>query len=495
MNTNQTISSRWKSNALQLAVYAATACLFVAPFRGATGLRAGLLVLAFLLIVLAAIANNIVSRHIVGRSTISFPGGALCSTPGTTSGNKSTTFTWLANMPPSIAFATAAWALALMIGSALSDNPIRSLSSWKGDVLTPLLALIVFYTLTRSIDDAKRWLVALFLGLSGLTGAAIFNVFVPVDALNMPAFGGVGAYSTWLITLCSLLPLAWSCWSAWPAQAEPQVEHYAPPSPTPIPQAPLLARCLTIIAMVMILGSGFLTTNRAIWICFGIMLMVFAMMSIYATPNPDTESTLPKGSGLALRWVRMIALVIVGGVVFTTLFFATSEMRFNGNPPGGGGAVEMITHDNRAVIWKEAVELIAAKPFTGYGYGRETLEEVMSARFTQPLDKALFIQGHNIVLNQLLQIGIIGAVLLIAIFANLFVVFANLLRGNIFMQTVGFCGVLLVVGVFARNMVDDFFIRQNAILFWAITGMLLALREVGKPSEHIERTQPEKHGS
>ena len=107
-------------------------------------------------------------------------------------------------------------------------------------------------------------------------------------------------------------------------------------------------------------------------------------------------------------------------------------------------------------------------------------------RFTLPLDKALFIQGHNMVLNQLLQIGVIGAALLIAMFASLLLVFANMLRGSVCRQTVGLCGVLLVVGVFARNMVDDFFIRQNAILFWAIVGMLLGLSEGGESSEGNE---------
>ncbi len=467
-----------------VAVYAATACLFVAPFRGATGLRAGLLALAFLLIVLVAIADNIANHSTVKQSTDS------------ENANKSTKRSWHASMPRSITYSTAAWGLALLIGSALSDDPMRSMGSWKGDVLTPLLALFVFFALTRSMNDAKRWLMALFLGLIGLTGAAIFNVFVPVDALTMPAFGGVGAYSAWLVTLCALLPLAWLLWPSWPSLPW-QDDVHSPSAQVTLPKTPALARCLTVMAMVMILVSAFLTTNRAIWICFGVMLVTFAATSIYASHNPDAKSKLSKSSKTSMpasRWLRMIALVVVGGVVFTTLFFATTEMRFHGQPPGGGGAVEMVTHDNRGVIWKEALELIAAKPLTGYGYGRETLEEIMSARFTQPLDKALFIQGHNMALNQMLQIGVIGAVLLITLFANLFFVFANMLRRNIFMQTLGLCGLLLVVGVFARNMVDDFFIRQNAILFWAIVGMLLGLSGIDKSSDSGERSQSEKRG-
>jgi uncharacterized membrane protein YjjP (DUF1212 family) len=37
----------------------------------------------------------------------------------------------------------------------------------------------------------------------------------------------------------------------------------------------------------------------------------------------------------------------------------------------------------------------------------------------------------------------------------------------------GICGVMLVVGVVARNLTNDFFQRDLALLFWSIAGMLL----------------------
>ena len=39
----------------------------------------------------------------------------------------------------------------------------------------------------------------------------------------------------------------------------------------------------------------------------------------------------------------------------------------------------------------------------------------------------------------------------------------------------GVCGIALVLGVFLRNMVNDMFVRDQALLFWALNGMLLGL--------------------
>jgi hypothetical protein len=42
-----------------------------------------------------------------------------------------------------------------------------------------------------------------------------------------------------------------------------------------------------------------------------------------------------------------------------------------------------------------------------------------------------------------------------------------------------------VAGVFLKNMTDDFFVRENALLFWALVGMSLGYakrRSLAKPA-------------
>ena len=45
----------------------------------------------------------------------------------------------------------------------------------------------------------------------------------------------------------------------------------------------------------------------------------------------------------------------------------------------------------------------------------------------------------------------------------------------------GICGVSLVVGVVGRNLTNDFFQRDLALLFWSIAGMLLGY------AQHVHR--------
>jgi O-antigen ligase len=418
MHSGNTTSTQWTT----AATVAAGLCLLVAPYRSTTGWRAGLLVLAILFIGFAAIARR-----------------DVC---------------WALPRPSRTLYIIGAWATALLMACLISADRWHQVNSWKAEIFTPLLSLFVFFALTKTLNDIRRWLVLLFLGLIGLTYLVILNAIDPIGVVAMPAFGGVGPYSTWLVTLCSLLPIAWHLEIS---QAKSSKRSFA--------------KKIVPLAILLILVSAFLTTNRAIWGCFALMLIVFVAVS---TALSGREGR---------RVAQMVSLLIVGSTLFAVLFLVTTELRFDGKPPGGGGAVEMITQDNRGAVWREASNLIVEKPLTGYGYGRDKLEKIMSARFTEPLDKALFIQGHNIVLNQILQIGALGGILILAVFVSLTYTFANMLRGAGPIKLVGICGLLLMTGVFSRNMVDDFFIRQNAILFWAIVGMLLGLGSAAADSQ------------
>ena len=65
----------------------------------------------------------------------------------------------------------------------------------------------------------------------------------------------------------------------------------------------------------------------------------------------------------------------------------------------------------------------------------------------------------------------------------LLLVFGCLLRafwrlachGNDVQRVIGAAGVAMVVGVVARNLTNDFFMRDMSLLFWSLSGMLLGL--------------------
>jgi hypothetical protein len=58
-------------------------------------------------------------------------------------------------------------------------------------------------------------------------------------------------------------------------------------------------------------------------------------------------------------------------------------------------------------------------------------------------------------------------------------------RGEPLARLAGLAGTGMVAGVLARNMANDFFVRDEALLFWALAGMLFgyALRREASPGE------------
>ena len=85
----------------------------------------------------------------------------------------------------------------------------------------------------------------------------------------------------------------------------------------------------------------------------------------------------------------------------------------------------------------------------------------------------MFWHPHNLVLNYGMSAGVPGMVAVLALFAALAWRFWQLaLRGGRLARLTGLAGASMVAGVFARNMTNDFFVRDGALLFWSLAGML-----------------------
>jgi O-antigen ligase len=86
----------------------------------------------------------------------------------------------------------------------------------------------------------------------------------------------------------------------------------------------------------------------------------------------------------------------------------------------------------------------------------------------------LFWHPHNLFLNYGVAMGIPGIIAIVFLFFTLLRKFWELSRADDrIVAMAGICGVLLVIGVVGRNLSNDFFQRDLALLFWSIAGMLL----------------------
>jgi O-antigen ligase len=394
---------------------AACIALLVAPFRMSAGLRASMLLLAAIAVVIAYVRTG-GARHMRVSSSL-------------------------------VVTATLIWIAYVGIWVAFSPDWLHSLQSWRGDVLTPVLAAWLFYVLTRTTADMARFSAVLLIGLVVLAAMVILDPFQPQNLEHQPPYGTVGLVSTWFITLAPLVPLAWIAPEPWRAAA-----HW-----------------LSGVAVIALLIGAWFSGNRMVWICFAVMLLLGVTITFFASRRITVVAPCKS-------YLTQIAIAMAAVGIFTAGFVASSFYRAEIHVGPNESPVEFMRHDNRKPIWREAFRMIGEKPFIGHGFHATELGDAFSARFTDPWFRQWVRQAHNFVLNYALQVGVIGAGVLVMLFGALALAFLKLtMSTSPVARLAATCGVALVAGVFLRNMVDDFFNRHTILLFGALVGMLLGL--------------------
>jgi O-antigen ligase len=407
--------------------------LFVAPFPASAGLRGALLLMAAVMLLIAWQKR----RARLGNHPINVA----------------------EDMPPlsrTLLVVAALWAGSVGLFALLGPDPQTSLSGWRGDVLTPLLASVVFYVLIRRVTSVLACGAVLLAGLVVLVLLLGNDPFRPLEPDHAPLYGGVGRVSAWFVALVPLAMLAWFA---------PLRERRG-------------VRVTSALAGIVLLIGAWLTENRMIWICYSVMLLTGALVAL-ATSADARRSWR--------RWLMAFLLLLPIGVGFAVSIKARADLQLGPRDT----PIEFLIKDVRGIIWRESLNMIAERPWRGHGYDLDSVGDAFVARMNDPRLKGWIRHPHNAFLHYALQIGVVGAAILLAVFVALFAEFVRLARhaaraARPFAHAAACCGAALVVGVFLRNMVDDFLSRHMVLLFGAVAGMLLGLaarqRETPLPS-------------
>jgi O-antigen ligase len=423
------IIGRWHRDPwMRAAQIAACIVLLVTPFRSSAGLRGAMLLIA---------AGTLLIAH--GRTrqlSLLWPRATLLG---------ATLLLWI--------IAAAASAITTpQIGDALGVL--------KRDILTPMLAGLVFFALTRTRHDLLRWCWVLMAGLLALTVMVVREPFDPTSLTQNPAYLNVGWLTTWLVTLAPLMAV--------------------------LLLAPHARRQESLVLLgfgiVCICIASWMSGSRMIWACFAAMLALGMAMSL-----PRVEVKARRRHALAFGTLLFVGLLLM--LVLTMQFRASTQSAQT-------DAITFALQDHRNLIWREAVAMIMERPWTGFGYGNEGIGDLFSARFSEPWFRAFVRQPHNILLNHALQMGLMGAVLLAAVFFALSGVFARVVVGRKFSALARWsatCGLALVAGVLLRNTVDDFFTRHGVLFFGIACGALLGLATHRAPLVSLHHRTTTRH--
>jgi O-antigen ligase len=358
-------------------------------------------------------------------------------------------------IPRVVLYSLAAW-LALCVSSVLwSVNPLYSARELKHEAIVPPL-LFVIYFLSAQGQFVRFWNSTLLAGLVILGALALGSALAGSwDAERWHA--GVGPFSTWLVmTFPLVLGIA-------------------------LPGAVMVFDCgrwrwpLFALVSALVIGSAYLTLNRIIWPSLAVSLAVFGGLALLRLRLPGSD----RRRLLLMSGVALLALMVVFG-----LSAASKALDSYPSTPTVTGSIE---HDARIKIWRFAAQVIPEAPFLGHGFGRAILGEQMQAALK---DEVLW-HGHNVFLNAVLQLGIVGLAALLTLFGAIawrYVLYAR--SSSREANVVGIVGLAFLAGFLVKNSTDDFLVRHTAALFWAMNGMLMGYGERLLRPERLERITP-----
>jgi O-antigen ligase len=125
---------------------------------------------------------------------------------------------------------------------------------------------------------------------------------------------------------------------------------------------------------------------------------------------------------------------------------------------------------DRYDLWKKSWEIFEENPVLGVGMGNAEMVTVLGHRSTNP---------HNIVFKSLAETGIVGFLLLLLIFMELFRTLFRLRRAIKTTQTgrIMFIGFLITLSVSVFNRMLEVTGDRYEILFWFIMGLLFVTAE------------------
>jgi O-antigen ligase len=345
----------------------------------------------------------------------------------------------LMQIPRPVLVTAVAWAAAACLSVAWSASPRFSVAEIRSEVGYGLLAFAIFFLAGARLPRWHLWWSAIITG-TVIVFALHLAQSAGVRLSRHPMDGGPGSWSTHLVLVAPLLlAIAW-----------------------PRPWGFERGAVAKTAALLLLLGSAAITGNRIVWAAFGAQLAVFIVIS------RSMPAMGPERAAMLRRLTVVAAIAMVIG--FAVSVMERNERYYSFDP----SVTASIDRDLRPKLWAVAWEEFRKAPWLGHGFGREILEEKFLAVAPKGQKHPAMRHSHNTFSDVALQLGIVGLALFLALLGALAREYRGYLR-DARLAPLGVIGLAILAGFVVKNLTDDFFYRHNALVFWALNGMLLGL--------------------
>ncbi|HTY98541.1 MAG TPA: glycosyltransferase family 9 protein, partial [Rhodocyclaceae bacterium] len=201
------------------------------------------------------------------------------------------------------------------------------------------------------------------------------------------------------------------------------------------------------------------------------VLMAAGLASSYFTQNRQVFVALAAELAVAggwllwhrFSWRRLAALALCLAAVGLLLL---KQYQARDALAQQGRFSQAIEADARLPVWRFAAARIADRPWSGAGFGLRAFQ--LQYQDFAP-DTPLW-HAHNMVLNKGIQMGVPGMAAFLLLFAAVPWALAGGLRRRPAVRDLALAAIAMGVGVFVKNMTDDFFTRDGAYLYWLLAG-------------------------
>lgn len=220
-------------------------------------------------------------------------------------------------------------------------------------------------------------------------------------------------------------------------------------------------------------------------------LIVLDVWALMATQNRQNLVSLGAGitaASILLLWIRFSwrrAALFIGVLSVVMTLLVAQLVRRGGEQiqaPAVASSVaasleraENVTRvaattDVRWGLWKFSLEKIAEHPWIGGGFGRGVFDRLYPEYLPE---NAQLWHAHNMILNKGIQMGIPGMMAFVALWIALATEVLRHTRTQAVSRYLATAGFAALVAIFTKNMTDDFFVRNVALWFWLIMGLLI----------------------